>query len=47
MNIDFENDVNKIYQYCSIHTVRTEKLKEYSEFTNCEYKRFLSHSNTR
>ena len=35
MNIDIENSINKKYQYFSIYTVRTEQLKEYSEFANC------------
>ena len=47
MNIDNENNINKIYQNFSIYTVRTKQLKEYCEFANCEYKRFLSHSKTR
>ena len=47
MNIDVENNINKIYQYFSIYAVRTEQLKEYSEFANCEYTRLLSHSKTR
>ena len=29
MNIDIKNNINKIYQYFSIYTVRTEQLKEY------------------
>ena len=47
MNNDIENNINKIYQYFSVYTVRIEQLKEYYEFTNCEYKRLLSHSKTR
>ena len=47
MNIDIENHINKTYQYFSIYIVRTEKLKEYCEFANCEYKKFLSHCKTR
>ena len=47
MNIDIENNINKIYQYFSIYTVRIEQLKEYCEFANCEYKKLLSHSKTR
>ena len=47
MNTDIENNINKIHQYFSIYTVRTEQLKEYCEFTNCEYMRLLSHSKTR
>ena len=47
MNIDIENNISEIYQYFSIYTVRTEQLKEYCEFANCEYKRLLSHSKTR
>ena len=42
MTIDIENNINKIYQYFSIYKVRTEQLKEYCEFENCEYKRLLS-----
>ena len=42
MNIDIENNINKIYQYFSIYRVRTEQLKEYCEFANCEYMRLLS-----
>ena len=42
MNIDIENNINKIYRYFSIYTVRTEQPKEYCEFVNCEYKRLLS-----
>ena len=47
MIIEIENNINKIYQYFSIYTVRTEQLKEYREFANCEYNRLLSHSKTR
>ena len=47
MSIDIENNINKIYQHFSIYTVRTEQPKEYCEFANYEYKRFLSHSKTR
>ena len=47
MNIGIENNINKIHQYFSIYTVRTEQLKEYCEFANCEYKRLLCHSKTR
>ena len=47
MNIDIENNINKIYQYFSVTTVRTEQLKEFYEFANCEYKRLLFHSKTR
>ena len=46
MNIDIESNINKIYLYFSIYTVRTEQLKEYCKFANCEYKRLLSHSKT-
>ena len=47
MNIDIKNNIKKIYQYFSIYTVRTEQLKEYCEFANCEYMRLLSRSKTR
>ena len=36
INIDIENNINKIYQYFSIYTVRTKQLKKYFEFANCE-----------
>ena len=47
MNIDIENNINKIYQYFFIYTVRTEQLKGYCEYANYEYKRLLSHGKTR
>ena len=47
INIDIENNTNKIYQYFSIYSVRTEQLKEYCEFANREYKILLSYSKTR
>ena len=47
INFDIENSINKIYQYFSIYTVRTEELKKYFEFANCEYKKLLSHSKSR
>ena len=46
MNIDIENNINKIFQYFSTYTVRTEQLKDYREFANCEYKRLFSRSKT-
>ena len=46
MNIDIENNIDKIFQYVFIYTVRAEQLKEYCEFANCEYKRLLSYSKT-
>ena len=47
MNMDIENNINKIYQYFSIYTIKTKQLKGYSEFANCEYKRLLSYGKTR
>ena len=47
MSIDIENIINKIYQYFSFYTVRTEQLKGYCEFEDVEYKKFFSHSKTR
>ena len=47
MNIDIENNINKIYHYLSIYTVRTEQLKENCEFANRKYKRLLFHGKTR
>ena len=46
MNIDIENNIDKIFQYVFIYTVRAEQLKEYCEFANCEYKRLLSYCKT-
>ena len=47
MNINIENNINKIYRYFSTYAVRTEQLKEYCEFANCECKRLLFRSKTR
>ena len=47
MSVDIENIIFKIYQYFHIYTVRTEKLKEYCEFVDIEYRTLLSHSKTR
>ena len=33
-------------KYINIYTVRTEQLKEYCAFANCEYKRLFSYSKT-
>lgn len=47
MEIDIENIINKIYQYFHIYTVRSEKLKEYFEFAEVEYRKLLSHGKSR
>ena len=47
MSIDIENTINKIYQYFSIYTVRTEQLKGCFKFDNVEYTKLLSHSKSR
>ena len=47
MNIDIENNINKIYQYFSSYSAKIEQLKEYCKFANCEYKRLPSHSKIR
>lgn len=47
LEIDVENIIFKIYQYFHIYTVRTEQLKEYSQFVDIEYKKLLSHTKTR
>ena len=39
MSIDIETIINKIYQYFSIYTVRTVKLKGYSVFAEVEYRK--------
>nr|XP_042701979.1 uncharacterized protein LOC122172852 [Chrysemys picta bellii] len=46
MNVDIENIIFKIYQYFHIYTVLTERLKEYCEFVDVEYRKLLSHSKT-
>jgi hypothetical protein len=47
--LEFEVDsiVQKIYNYFSIYTVRTESLKQFCDFVNVEYETLLSHSRTR
>lgn len=45
--IDIENIIVKIYFHFSIYTVRTEKLKDFCEFVNVQYKTLLSHTKTR
>lgn len=45
--IDVEAFLVKIYSHFYIYTVRVEKLKEFCEFVNIEYKNVLGYSNTR
>lgn len=45
--IDIEVIVVKVYKFFFQYTVRVTTLKEFCEFANIEYKRVLSHGNTR
>lgn len=45
--LDIECVIVKIFKYFHIFTVRSEKLKEFCEFAEVEYKKVLSHSSTR
>lgn len=45
--VDADIIIVKIYNYFSIYTVRTERLRDFSEFLENEYKPFLYHSKTR
>jgi hypothetical protein len=44
---DVEQIVCKMYQHFSIYKVRVEKLKEFCEFADVEYKELLGYSKTR
>ena len=44
MNIDIENNINQNKLIFFVYTVRTEQLKEYCEFANCQYMRLLSYT---
>lgn len=45
--VEIEALVVKIYKYFYIYTVRVTRLKNFCEFVDIEYKKILSHSNTR
>lgn len=47
LSIDVEVIVVKVYKFFFQYTVRVTVLKEFCEFANIEYKRVLSHGNTR
>jgi hypothetical protein len=47
LSTDVEAIVGKIFNYFSIYTIRTEKLKDLCEFVNVTYKSLQSHSRTR
>jgi hypothetical protein len=47
LSSDVEAIVVKIFNYFSIYTIRTEKLKDYCEFVTLTYKSLQSHSRTR
>lgn len=47
LSVDVEVIVLKIFNYFSIYTVRTEKLKEFYSFVDINYQTLLSHSRTR
>ncbi|XP_055904720.1 uncharacterized protein LOC129940426 [Eupeodes corollae] len=45
--VDVDKIIVKIYNYFSIYTVRTERLRDFAEFLDNEYKPLLYHSKTR
>ncbi|XP_055906088.1 uncharacterized protein LOC129941473 [Eupeodes corollae] len=45
--VDVDIIIVKIYNYFSIYTVRTERLRDFAEFLDNEYKPLLYHSKTR
>lgn len=45
--VDVEIAIGKIYQYFKNYTVRVEKLKEFCDFLDIEYRRTLGYSSTR
>lgn len=45
--IDIESIILKIYNYFSIYTIRTEKLKDFCDICSMEYRNLLYHSKTR
>ncbi|KAL4121704.1 hypothetical protein QTP88_014165 [Uroleucon formosanum] len=47
LSVDIEVIVLKIFNYFSIYTVRTEKLKEFCSFVDINHQNLLSHSRTR
>jgi hypothetical protein len=47
LSINVEAIVVKIFNYFSIYTIRTEKLKDFCEFVKVTYKSLQSHSRTR
>jgi len=46
-SFDAEMIIFKIFGYFSIYTVRTEKLKDFCEFVDINYRTILNHSKTR
>lgn len=47
LHIDFESVIERVFNYFSIYTIRTEKLKEFANFVEVEYRPLLHHSKTR
>lgn len=45
--VDIESIVLKIFNFFSIYTVRTEKLKQFCDFVNINYQQLLRHCKTR
>lgn len=45
--VDVDAIIQKIFNYFSIYTVRTESLKEFCEFAEIQYRQLLGHSKTR
>jgi len=47
VSFDAKMIIFKIFGYFSIYTVRTEKLKDFYEFVDINYRTILNHSDTR
>lgn len=47
LHIDIESVVMKLFNYFSVYTVRTEALKDISEYIDVNYQKLLFHSKTR
>lgn len=47
LSCDVSMIVYKMFNYFSIYTVRTERLKDFCEFVNIHYEKLLSHSKAR
>lgn len=45
--IDLESIIEKVFNYFSIYTVRSETLKEFCDFVKVVYRKLLHHSRSR